>query len=267
MTGKTDRIRTRVCITCEKSFSYKIGKGNDRKHCSDVCREKYKKARVRPRSEWNKCNCGAVARSQNGTLCYRCYGIKQKELAGLCTVHKCDKPALRSKRTLCEMHYYRLRRNGTLNNVRRTMGIYTDGRGYVHAWKPGHTLSKKSGYVSKHRQVLFDSIGEGRHECHWCGIDICWSSMHVDHLDSDKENNDITNLVASCPNCNQARGAAEHLLARMKPEAVDQFLYYLGLRLDGQSIVPRTGQEVVQVQEMEGDQARSVCNATNVRVS
>jgi len=30
--------------------------------------------------------------------------------------------------------------------------------------------------------------------------------MHIDHLDDDKKNNDVSNLVASCPECNQKRG-------------------------------------------------------------
>lgn len=40
----TTMTRTRTCVTCGSAFSYPIGKGNDRKHCSRACRARHKKA-------------------------------------------------------------------------------------------------------------------------------------------------------------------------------------------------------------------------------
>ncbi len=70
-----------------------------------------------------------------------------------------------------------------------------------------------------HRVELFAAIGDGEHPCHWCGIKVRWMAkvlspapedyLTVDHLDGDKHNNHIRNLVPSCGRCNTAR--ASHL--------------------------------------------------------
>jgi hypothetical protein len=60
---------------------------------------------------------------------------------------------------------------------------------------------------------LFDKIGEGLHECHWCSAVITWlpgagiaeGAIIADHLDWDQQNNDPANLVPSCHVCNSHR--------------------------------------------------------------
>jgi hypothetical protein len=69
--------------------------------------------------------------------------------------------------------------------------------------------------IAEHRLVLFDKIGPGMHPCHWCGAAVEWgSTLRTDHIDNDGQNNDPSNLVASCHGCNTRRAGP---LATMSP--------------------------------------------------
>lgn len=66
----------------------------------------------------------------------------------------------------------------------------------------------------EHRWVLFQKIGSGEHECHWCGRIVSWDfeypeggdmALIADHLDGDTLNNDPGNLVPACNTCNNVR--------------------------------------------------------------
>jgi hypothetical protein len=68
-----------------------------------------------------------------------------------------------------------------------------------------HPLTKNS-ILLEHRKVLYDYIGPGTHNCNWCNKNITWLiDLEVDHLDFNKQNNDIENLVATCKACNMKR--------------------------------------------------------------
>ena len=64
------------------------------------------------------------------------------------------------------------------------------------------------GQVFEHRVVLHAKIGGVEHRCTWCTRPVRWAdgSLHVDHLDGDRQNNDPSNLVPACLVCNLARG-------------------------------------------------------------
>lgn len=70
-----------------------------------------------------------------------------------------------------------------------------------------------NGRAYEHRVVLYDAIGPGPHECHWCGTRIDWlvkgdpANLLPDHLNGDGSDNRIDNLVPSCMPCNSARGS------------------------------------------------------------
>lgn len=222
-TQTTPGIRERICKSCGIGFSYPIGPGRDRLHCSDECRESWKKKNQKPRDQWPRCECGTIVRQISAKTCNKCYTSALKKRAGKCLVHKCREPATRKGPGLCEKHYYRKRRTGTTDD-REVIGWYKDGHGYVHSRNKSHPLAKKSGYVAEHRMVLFNAIGEGEHPCYWCGIKVGWEVMHVDHVDEDKTNNELGNLVPSCASCNKARGAMLHLLRRIKPEVREEVM-------------------------------------------
>jgi len=38
-----------------------------------------------------------------------------------------------------------------------------------------------------------------------CGIEINWKTLHIDHIDNDKRNNDLKNLRPTCRTCNVYR--------------------------------------------------------------
>jgi hypothetical protein len=90
---------------------------------------------------------------------------------------------------------------------------YLQNKGYVNAH--GYvTLTVKGQKVPKHRVVLYQKIGGGKHSCYHCGKTVTWNAHHstdpdialvADHLDSDKLNNDPDNLVPSCNYCNATR--------------------------------------------------------------
>lgn len=88
-----------------------------------------------------------------------------------------------------------------------------NSEGYRMVSRPGHPIASKLGRVLEHRAVLFDAIGPGPHPCHWCGWSVNWKSdaggrINVDHLDDNRLNNALDNLVPSCMDCNTRRSKA-----------------------------------------------------------
>lgn len=114
---------------------------------------------------------------------------------------------------ICNSCYYRVRRTGTIDRKKYAYRSITT-HGYVVLNMPNHPLGK-DGRVYEHRKVLFDSIGDGEHQCYWCSDSVSWmrngkgaprGGLVVDHLDGDKTNNAIANLVPACNKCNSSRG-------------------------------------------------------------
>lgn len=137
-----------------------------------------------------------------------------------CTADECPNPPI--CRTLCMKHYYRLKRTGTTT---RTPIIPIQRRrhtaGYVLVHLPTHPLRDHHGYVYEHRAVLFAALGAGSHPCHHCGKVITWGSdLQADHLDYDRANNALSNLVPSCHRCNTRR--ARHRNQFSAPREVAQ---------------------------------------------
>lgn len=119
-------------------------------------------------------------------------------------------------RGYCVMHYSRLRKRGALGAagaIRRQKGEGSvNGDGYRVIKAPGHPLATAQGKLLEHRAVLYAAIGDGLHPCHWCGKKLPWRggaarAINVDHLDDNRLNNALTNLVVSCLDCNTKRGA------------------------------------------------------------
>ena len=170
-------VRERRCARCAGQFSYEVGRGRDRIHCSEECRTAHGRAR-------------ALA----------------SKPTHLCSAPGCEHTVRSRGATLCEMHYGRMRRTGTLNRAQPAERI-EHTHGYQLVVAPDHPLCAEGRIrVYEHRKVFYDGHGDGPFNCHVCGTEVSWQGMHVDHLDDDPSNNALNNLAPACPTCNQWRG-------------------------------------------------------------
>lgn len=173
-------LRIRTCKVCSEQFSYPIGRGSDRRICSDACRTRARHANAKAQP--------------------------------LCVVEGCANRRGSYSSGICNSCYCRLRRTGTLE--KRVWNYRSlSSHGYVCLFASDHPLSTPEGFVYEHRKVLYDAIGSGSHPCHWCKMPVEWhkrslskDSLIPDHLDGDKTNNSRENLVPACNRCNARRG-------------------------------------------------------------
>ena len=124
-----------------------------------------------------------------------------------CCVDGCDSDAVYKTKELCQKHYFRQRRGGTVNLRRKRKYRYTTSNGYQMVSEPCHQLSNARGYVYEHRKVLFDS-NQNIDKCEICGAEWSWDAIyfsHVDHKNNDKSDNRTENLRPLCNSCNVKR--------------------------------------------------------------
>lgn len=132
---------------------------------------------------------------------------------GTCTLEGCDKPARSRHGLYCDACYCRRWRNKKAGNGRVFEHVppsegFDHTGGYRLIPAKGHPLrdGKVGIYEYEHRVRFYDKHGAGPFNCHHCGKQVTWDDMHVDHLNDNPQDNDLNNLVASCPTCNQWRG-------------------------------------------------------------
>lgn len=125
-----------------------------------------------------------------------------------CSIDGCTKNR-NQQRTVCNTHAMRLHRYGDYTDDRTRSGAtWTHSHGYQVVSANGHPLAQNKGQIYVHRKTLWDAIGAGPHNCHWCSTEVEWmKTLEVDHLDSVTGNNDPSNLVPACHACNTRRGA------------------------------------------------------------
>lgn len=129
-----------------------------------------------------------------------------------CSLAGCERPSRTKRGALCEVHYYRRYRTGTFDDPSYKRR-YAVRHGYIRLVGTDCPIAGENGSVMEHRKVLYEAIGPGQHECHWCRKPVRWSKMQrcannlvVDHLNSVTSDNRRENLVPSCQRCNAARG-------------------------------------------------------------
>lgn len=132
-----------------------------------------------------------------------------------CSVEGCPKPG-RSKApgVMCKMHYHRWYRHRDLDRTAKATTVTASlGRRYRTVPAKGHPVAMANGRAYEHRFVLYERIGPGPHECHWCGTEVRWApkgdppfELQPDHLNNDGADNRPENLAPSCRSCNITRG-------------------------------------------------------------
>lgn len=78
----------------------------------------------------------------------------------------------------------------------------------------GHPIASITGRIPLARKMLYDRIGPGPHNCHWCNKEIDWhtringttkSGIVADHVDGNCFNDVHENIVPACQQCNGTR--------------------------------------------------------------
>lgn len=203
--------RERTCPVCGSQFTFGLGRGKARAYCKEDCSRAAKAARH--------------------------HSIKAR-----CTVEGCSRRCRSKAGLYCEAHYYRIRRNGSLA-LPALPDLIGHSHGYALANVPGHPLradKAKGNREYEHRVVFYDAHGDGPFSCHWCSKKVGWSDMHVDHLNAVRDDNELRNLVPSCPPCNIKRGVdamrktmrtrwATHLTVRGETKSIAEWAEAVGI--------------------------------------
>lgn len=167
---------TATCSVCGDPFTYFHQTGRPRVHCNGLCKTRAKVIHV----------------------------TGKKRTFDPCEVSGCARLATRVGFGMCEAHYMRKRRSGSLQ--KKQPAPFRSKEGYVFQTMPGHPLAN-NGVLAVHRKVAYDTHGPDCPNCFWCAKQITWRACHIDHLNGAKDDNAPDNLVVSCPQCNRMRGA------------------------------------------------------------
>jgi hypothetical protein len=94
---------------------------------------------------------------------------------------------------------------GKLLPLTKPKRLSSSNDGYQVGFAPEHPMAYRNGVVLEHRRVGYEKYGPGSQTCNWCGTELEWSTVEIDHLDWNRANNHPDNLVTSCKTCNLQR--------------------------------------------------------------
>lgn len=143
-------------------------------------------------------------------------GSAPKKPHRTCISPDCASKSRTPQSELCPKHYHRRYRHGSAEMTSRSVSIHEAQGKYRIVEMPSHAVASPCGKAYEHRVVLYDSIGDGDHACHWCSSIVSWrlpstdpNGLQVDHLNRVRDDNRLENLVPSCGKCNTGRASQE----------------------------------------------------------
>tara|TARA_R110002049_G_scaffold127736_1_gene284579 strand:+ start:3060 stop:3677 length:618 start_codon:yes stop_codon:yes gene_type:complete len=125
-----------------------------------------------------------------------------------CKIDGCENTASYKTQAVCQKHYFRMMRNGTYEITPKPRAERVENpKGYQLIDSPKHPLSQSNGYVYEHRMKVYEKYGENIPDCEFCGKETSWApyKTHIDHIDENVRNNEISNLRVLCNPCNTGR--------------------------------------------------------------
>lgn len=126
----------------------------------------------------------------------------------MCKIEGCSNDVRYKSQGVCQKHYFRMMRNGSYHLKPKKESRSVDSRGYILLYMPHHKLASKRGVIREHTVVAYEKYGDSLPDCELCGKPLSWGmgrSMHIDHIDNQKGNNDPSNLRPLCNGCNSNR--------------------------------------------------------------
>lgn len=171
-------------------------------------------------------------RARKGGLCQmhawrvKYYGdaMRERPPRALCSIEGCNRTV--KGHGLCPLHLRRRKHGIPLDFCPRKL----DRKRYRLKQVGVHPLADKLGRAYVHRLVLFQSLGWMIVPCLWCGspVSFLWKNIFADHLNHDRHDNSIQNLVPSCNRCNAGRTIKN---SRIRIPVYENFVWEDGTRV------------------------------------